>query len=336
MGLITEITPLNKIIKGVDNPEWVNVSSNSLVRIPDNIHHPRVSLFRNYYATQPVCTVSLWEFLTFPGFKNDVVKCRKSKEGKKRDYIKSNLPCITVSGVFDTRDKTKRLQHIHSGYLCIDIDGKDNKHIYGAEWFPVKKRLMKLFNSLAYAGISINGNGLCLIFRIEYPEKHIQHFNALVAEIKERIGLIADESCKGVARLRGASFDAYPCFNFCAKPYFKVKDNIYPDNSRVPLDRTAREQDLIDTKVNRLIEKIRKGKIDITANYKDWYKIGCAFAAEYGKEEGNRKFHLVSMWHPKYYPSECDEQFAKCLQYGSKTTILSFFKICKEHGVTFK
>lgn len=34
-------------------------------------------------------------------------------------------------------------------------------------------------------------------------------------------------------------------------------------------------------------------------------------AHEYGKEEGLRLFHLVSMHSKKYYPTDCDEQFAQ-------------------------
>ena len=99
--------------------------------------------------------------------------------------------------------------------------------------------------------------------------------------------------------------------------------------------RTAREKKLLDEKVYKLIKKIREEKKDITDDYHDWYCIGCALAHEYGKEEGLRLFHLVSMHSKKYYPTECDEQFAKCLR-SRKIGIETFLWICKKHGVTFK
>ena len=83
------------------------------------------------------------------------------------------------------------------------------------------------------------------------------------------------------------------------------------------------------------IKKIREKKKDITDDYHDWYCIGCALAHEYGKEEGLRLFHLVSMHSKKYYPTDCDEQFAKCLR-SRKIGIETFLWICKKHGVTFK
>ena len=336
MKLITQITPLKEIQTNDEvNQEWFNGSSNSVVGIPEDIQHPCSSLLYTYYDTETHYTVALLEFLLTDMFREPVEKYRKCKSGKLRERIKKNLPCITPSGIFDNRSKN-RLYHLHSGYICIDIDGKDNPQIFGIDWFPIKKQLMGLFNSLMYAGMSIGGNGLCLVFRIAYPEKHNEHFNALVAEIREKTGLVADESCRGVARLRGASYDAYPACNFYPKPYLMIKHNIYPSNNAVPLDRTAREQNLIDEKVKYLVGKISKRKIDITSKYKDWYKIGCAFAAEYGKEEGLRLFHRVSMWYPEYHPAECDRQFNQCLRYGTKTNITSFFKLCKSYGVTFK
>ena len=97
----------------------------------------------------------------------------------------------------------------------------------------------------------------------------------------------------------------------------------------------AREKKLLDEKVYKLIKKIHEEKKDITDDYHDWYCIGCALAHEYGKEEGLRLFHLVSMHSKKYYPTDCDEQFAKCLR-SRKIGIETFLWICKKHGVTFK
>lgn len=47
--------------------------------------------------------------------------------------------------------------------------------------------------------------------------------------------------------------------------------------------RTAKAQDATDVKVNALIEKIGHDRVDIPSDYKNWFAIGCAFAAEYGK-----------------------------------------------------
>jgi len=160
---------------------------------------------------------------------------------------------------------------------------------------------------------------------------HLAQFDALVREIYEKTGLVADQGCCDVCRLRGASYDAYPYINPHAKPYRGV---LKERTARAKV-RTAREKKLLDEKVYKLIKKIREKKKDITDDYHDWYCIGCALAHEYGKEEGLRLFHLVSMHSKKYYPTDCDEQFAKCLR-SRKIGIETFLWICKKHGVTFK
>lgn len=288
----------------------------------------RVSMFENYYAQEPLRTVDLLKWLTTDRFKTQVIALRTTSDESSRKRIKSNLPCITPSGIFNTRNRAGLVRH--SGYLCIDIDHKDNS-VLGREWFGKKKLLAKTFDSLFYAGMSVSGNGLCLIFRIAHPERHKEQFDALVREIREKTGLVADKGCCDVCRLRGASYDAYPYCNPQAKPY----RGVLRDRTARAKVRTAREQQLLDQKVHKLIAKIRKERKDITDDYHEWYCIGCALAHEYGKEEGHRLFHLVSTWSKKYHPADYDEQFAKCLR-SREIGIGTFLRICKKHGVTFK
>lgn len=301
--------------------------SNKYGRIPDEL--PMVSLFDNYYKKNPSDTICLWEWLKHNKYKEEVMKYRKTKNRKKCEQIKSQLPCITPSGIFLRRRKNELIQH--SGYICIDIDYKQNE-VFGRDWFEVKRKVADAFDSLCYAGMSISGNGIFLLFKIAYPERHQEQFNALAYEIKEKIGLTVDKSGCDVTRLRGASYDEYPIFNLDAIAYKRVRRS--PRQKSVC--RTVKAQDATDAKVNALIEKIGHDRIDITSDYKDWFAIGCALASEYGKIEGLRLFHLVSMWSPKYYETECDEQFHKCLKYGTQIKIATFFYICRKYGVMFK
>lgn len=289
-----------------------------------------VSLFENYYSQKPCRCVKLFEWLLSNQHKEEVIQLRKTRTEKKRLRIKMGLPCITPSGLFSIR-KSKGLIE-HSGYICIDIDHEQNQQYYGKDWFKVKSRVAKLFDSLVYAGMSVSGNGIFLIFRIAYPEQHKQQFDALVYELKERARLQADTSCSDIARLRGVSYDDYPFFNPEAIAYTKVRESKH---------RTARIRDFdkqwdVNGKVKRLIRKISVDKIDITADYNDWYRVGCALANEYGPDVGRNLFHRVSTWYDGYDPRECDEQFARCCKSCDKIRIETFFYICKKHGVTFK
>ncbi len=295
---------------------------------PPELPQIRVSVFENYFAQKPLGDVDLIKWCKTAKFKEQVIAFRTTSDEKVRQRIKRNLPCITPSGIFKTRSRDGLVQH--TGFICIDIDHKDNG-VFGPEWFDKKRLVAKTFDSLLCASMSISGNGLYLIFRIAHPDMHLAQFDALVREIYEKTGLVADQGCCDVCRLRGASYDAYPYINPHAKPYRGV---LKERTARAKV-RTAREKKLLDEKVYKLIKKIHEEKKDITDDYHDWYCIGCALAHEYGKEEGLRLFHLVSMHSKKYYPTDCDEQFAKCLR-SRKIGIETFLWICKKHGVTFK
>ena len=212
--------------------------TNTVVRIPEGIVGPQVSLFANVVSTIPVATVDLWTFLLTTSYQNIVDEYRGTKDPETRAKIKKfEIPCVTVAGVFETRAK-KRLQHLHSGYICIDIDGKQNPRVKG-RWNLVKNMLEDRISSLCYAGLSVGGDGLCCIFRIAYPERHKAHFYALVDEIQGRTPLIVDESGSDVVRLRVASYDPQPYFNPDAPPYLYYKPNKYSAPRRVKKARKA-------------------------------------------------------------------------------------------------
>ena len=249
------------------------------VRIPPELPQIRVSVFENYFAQKPLGDVDLIKWCKTAKFKEQVIAFRTTSDEKVRQRIKRNLPCITPSGIFKTRSRDGLVQH--TGFICIDIDHKDNG-VFGPEWFDKKRLVAKTFDSLLCASMSISGNGLYLIFRIAHPDMHLAQFDALVREIYEKTGLVADQGCCDVCRLRGASYDAYPYINPHAKPYRGV---LKERTARAKV-RTAREKKLLDEKVYKLIKKIHEERKDITDDYHDWYCIGCALAHEYGKEEG--------------------------------------------------
>lgn len=80
---------------------------NSVIDVPRN-EHPKVSIFENWYATEPYKTVSLWNFLLTDFFADKVNDYRNCRDAAKKAHIKESMNCVTVSGVFDTRGK-KRL-----------------------------------------------------------------------------------------------------------------------------------------------------------------------------------------------------------------------------------
>ena len=106
-----------------------------------------VSVFENYFATEPHGYVDLIKWFKTAKFKKSVIAFRTTSDEKVRQRIKRNLPCITPSGIFKTRSRDGLVQH--SGFICIDIDHKDNG-VFGPEWFEKKKLVAKDLSTACY------------------------------------------------------------------------------------------------------------------------------------------------------------------------------------------
>ncbi|MDR3705784.1 MAG: BT4734/BF3469 family protein [Paludibacteraceae bacterium] len=286
-----------------------------------------VSLFESFTETKPISTIDIDIFLFNEKYKNRVNEVRSYKDKEQRKALKSKLPCITPSGVFSSRSNAGLIQH--SGLICIDIDGKDNQHI--RNWDLIKKKL-STFTGLYYCGLSVSGNGLFCLIRIEKPEYHAQHFTALKVDFK-KLNINIDEACKDIARLRCISFDETPIYMPMAEVYEK-RNETAPKWLKRPV-KLSSNADTTETRVKRLIETIQNNHIDITDNYFDWYAVGRALASEFG-ESGRGLFHIVSQQSVKYIPAECDNQYYKCLNTCTQTGISTFFWMCKQFNLTTK
>jgi hypothetical protein len=121
--------------------------------------------------------------------------------------------------------------------------------------------------------------------------------------------------------------DAYP---FCLSPTSKSPVQKIEAALNTSLRKTA---SIHAPKVERYIKYITVSKLDITSTYKDWLRIGFAFANEFG-EDGRRYFHQVGQFHKKYSRLESDFQYSKCLQYNnSSSKINTFFFLCTWEGI---
>lgn len=287
---------------------------------------PIVSLFENIYSTEPIQEISLSKFLHTRKFKEQVEDYRKSTDEKLRKKIKGNLMCITPSGIFSQRQELGLIKH--TGLLCIDIDFKDNpkwdlnkaKHIIG-EHCP----------SLYYGGLSLSGKGIFLIFRISNPEYHKQHFEALAYLMSEKFDLQVDKGVKSPVSLRVASYDENPYYNPTPVTFPNTMET---DKKSGQVIRTVAEKNQICERVKKAVSIIQAKKIDITRQYQNWFRIGCALAHEFG-EEGRYWFHKISRVYNHYNEPDCDLQYNKCLKYSKEdgVTIRTFFYLCKSFGI---
>lgn len=290
---------------------------------------PIVSVFENHYSTEPIGKVRLDKFLHTIKFKEQVEEYRASTDEKFRKKIKGSLKCVTPSGTFSQRQESNIIKHTE--LLCVDVDAKDNpaidlkmsKHIIG-ECFP----------SLYYAGLSLSGEGIFLIFRISNPEFHKLHFEALAELLNRKFDLQVDRSVKSPVSLRVVSYDSNPYYNPNPIPFPYTMET---DVKSGHLIRTVTQKEKILKCVVKAVSIIRTERIDITNQYQNWFKIGCALAYEFG-ERGRYWFHMVSRMYKKYNEGDCDIQYNRCLKYkrddGAK--IGTFFYLCKRYGVKYK
>ncbi|MBW7841020.1 MAG: PriCT-2 domain-containing protein, partial [Chitinophagaceae bacterium] len=177
----------------------------------------------------------------------------------------------------------------------------------------------------------VSGRGLWGLIPIVEPEHHKKYFE-FIQKAFASMGIIIDESCKDVSRLRGYSYDPEAYFNHDAKPlnkFYSRPKAVYPKTHF-----KGNTGDFETERIEYCINEISARKIDITARYNDWFALGCSFASL--GEQGRQYFHAVSQNYPGYDPHETDEQFTKCLKTSSTKNLATFFAMCRDAGVHFK
>lgn len=88
--------------------------------------------------------------------------------------------------------------------------------------------------------------------------------------------------------------------------------------------------------VELVLQRIESEGRDITAIYDDWYRLGFAFADEFG-EAGRELFHRVSRMFPNYNKERVDYQYNVSLKrHGSGVTIKTFFQKAKDAGIDIR
>lgn len=281
-----------------------------------------VSCFKDCLTPHDPRPVNLLTWLTSDKYRAMVDQIRSIRDKADRDALKKTLPAITPGGTFSRRSVEGLVSH--SGLIAFDIDFADNKNI--TNYTDLKGQLRNIQN-VAYCGLSVSGAGYWGLIPISNPDKHKEHFQALIQDFR-RLGVTLDRSGGDVCRLRIYSFDPEAYFNHNARPYSKI----FIDRPKAGPKYDTPAND----KIEKLVSEITLHKIDITGNYSDWLKIGCSLANELGPG-GRGYFHNISRYHLKYDPTETDKLFNHCLhnQY-SKVTISTLFYIADNYGIRFK
>lgn len=280
----------------------------------------KISIYQNVTDNKGA-KATLRTFLLSDKYKSQIEELRTVEDKNERNRLKKLLPCITVSGIFEPIRATENLIE-HSGLICIDIDGQDNRHIQN--FTNLKEQIARL-DEVLYCGLSASGNGYFVIIPIQNPKQHREHFKAIQEDFN-KWGIIIDSNCKDVTRLRGYSYDPEPYINENAKVYSRV---VLPT-----VKHTIRSGFDASDNISKIVDITVRNGINMCECYSDWFAVGCAIASELG-ELGREYFHALSRQSSKYKQVECDRKYNDCLK-TNRISIATLFQIAKDYGIMFK
>ena len=303
-----------------------------------SIFDVKCSVYRSTKDRIGTGDMTIAEFLLGERWKDPVLRLRDMVaeygplEAKKHeDYklTKQQLPGATLSGLFSRRKGDCLIQH--TGFVAIDIDLGDNTSIGN---FGTILRTLRHRAEVAMYMRSCSGTGYFALIPLAYPEHHKKQFRALQKEYAA-MGIVLDNACSDITRIRFASYDEHPYVNEQAIPYMGVDLGSQTLAPRAAVyGGHVDSMDSMVQAVETLVSKLEMHHIDITDSYNDWYRIGFALA-NLPNPIGRQMFHRVSAICKKYNPQECDKKF-DTLQRPEKIGLGTFFHICEDYGITLK
>lgn len=277
----------------------------------------KISFFLPFNGGQhkaEVPPVEIMDFLhdiKYGKWRSEIESIRKEEQKEKRTELKRKLSSVTMSGVFTTRKAEALLEH--SGYICIDIDGYEDKTALQDDPYT-----FSLFTSTG-------GHGLAVVVKIK-KDKHKESFRWLQSYYYKNYGIVIDPAPSSVASLRFVSYDPELYINEKSKQALSLEEK-KPPRQKIPVV-------LSNDDFSQVLEEIQSKNINIAESYEDYRNIGFALAEGFG-EEGRAYFHIVASVSNKYKHSHADRQYDISLKgNGVGITIGTFYWMAKQAGVT--
>lgn len=278
-----------------------------------------ISLFKNAYDTKPDRDIDidmLLDFIKDGQWEYEVKHIRSIEDKDTRKLAKKKIPAVTISGKFSERNDKDIIQH--SGYIAVDFDDLDD-----IEQF--KNTISK--DKYCYAVfLSISGNGLCAIFKID-GSRHREAFDGIQEYIYETYGeqIGFDSHVKNESRLRFISYDPELYYNPSSQKFKR-----YPKAKPIKVEKFV----YVEGDLDELINEVDQRKLNICDTYAEWLRVGFSLAEKFG-ENGRRYFHTLSQFSGKYEGKKCDKQYTYCLNAkGEGTGIATLYYYFKKAGLT--
>lgn len=242
---------------------------------------------------------------------------------------KEKIPCVTLSGLFDYRDRDGLVRH--SGLIQVDIDKVE-------EYENLFQKIIR--DPYVYICFrSPGGNGIKIIVKINPSiETHKDQFRALEIYFKEQFNITIDSQCKDLSRSMLLSYDP----DIYCNPHSLVFEEVYSlvqysSSTRKGTYKVAEGRPKYSDDPKNVIESIltqlENREIDITSSYSNWIKIGYALCTTFG-EGGRDYYHRIGKMYPQYTQEETDKKYSQLLSNNNGMTRLgSIVYLAREAGV---
>lgn len=256
--------------------------------------------------------------------KNKVLEYRRTNNKS----LKIGLPAFCPGALLKSRDRHLSMQEkiiYQTGWMQFDIDLKDNPNLPDAS--VLRDQISKI-KYVAFASLSVSGKGVWGLVKVSSIDEYKNHFRQLTIDFKHR-GILLDTSKGGnPTDLRIYSYD----------PNAYIADEIVPYNRKnepVRKRSSCFKKDTVEVgqSTNELVKMITLKSVDIAPDYESYLRLGFAFANEFG-ESGRELFHRVCRESNKYDENHAEKLFSDCVKSNDgRTTIATFFHLCKEAGI---
>tara|TARA_R110002110_G_scaffold94097_19_gene244395 strand:- start:3313 stop:5130 length:1818 start_codon:yes stop_codon:yes gene_type:complete len=166
----------------------------------------KVTLFKNVYEKKDPHHVTLKTALRRIQEGNSKSSISDVRNGDKESKLK--LPVVCFSGEFSSRSDDALFEH--SGYVILDFDHVD---------VEATKQHLGTDDHIYACWTSPSGDGIKALVKITNPERHRDHFRALVTYFDKQYGIQVDESGINESRACFESYDPDIIIKDQSKPF---------------------------------------------------------------------------------------------------------------------
>ena len=167
----------------------------------------KISLYKRVNETKSqTITLDDWLNKVTPAAKKVVTDIRFANVSapKAAKVMKTmNLPCCTISGVFEGDRKADKVT-VMNPIICVDIDVLPE----GMTLNTLKKKVFEL-PYVFYVSLSVRGEGIFALIHYNMEKDFLTTFKSIQYDFK-CMGIEIDKACKDICRLRFVSWDAEP------------------------------------------------------------------------------------------------------------------------------